>query len=87
MDKMQPISQALYSLLFLGYMGAGFPLYVQGQNVDELPPDSIYNIGYARGSLKNLKSATTRLYDTEAKIICIVSKKGPQSLPRFSQHG
>ena len=49
MDKMQPISQALYSLLFLGCMGAGFPLYVQGQNVDELPPDSIYNIGYARG--------------------------------------
>ena len=54
MDKMQPISQALYSLLFLGCMGAGFPLYVQGQNVDELPPDSIYNIGYARGSLKNI---------------------------------
>jgi len=25
-----------------------------------------------------LKSATTRLYDTEAKIICIVSKKGAQ---------
>ena len=38
MDKMQPISQALYSLLFLGCMGAGFPLYVQGQNVDELLP-------------------------------------------------
>jgi len=26
-----------------------------------------------------LKSATTRLYDTEAKIICIVSKKGKHS--------
>lgn len=28
----------------------------------------------------NLKSATTRLYDTEAKIICIVSKKGAQCI-------
>ncbi|WP_349832421.1 hypothetical protein, partial [Bacteroides fragilis] len=33
--------------------------------------DSSYN-----SVLYNLKSATTRLYDTEAKIICIVSKKG-----------
>ena len=31
-------------------------------------------------SLSNLKSATTRLYDTEAKIICIVSKKGAQCI-------
>ena len=30
--------------------------------------------------LLNLKSATTRLYDTEAKIICIVSKKGAQCI-------
>lgn len=29
---------------------------------------------------ENLKSATTRLYDTEAKIICIVSKKGAQCI-------
>ena len=28
----------------------------------------------------NLKSATTRLYDTEAKLICIVSKKGAQCI-------
>ena len=28
----------------------------------------------------HLKSATTRLYDTEAKIICIVSKKGAQCI-------
>lgn len=28
----------------------------------------------------DLKSATTRLYDTEAKIICIVSKKGAQCI-------
>ncbi|WP_349830170.1 hypothetical protein, partial [Bacteroides fragilis] len=35
--------------------------------------DSSYN-----SVLYNLKSATTRLYDTEAKIICIVSKKGAQ---------
>ena len=28
----------------------------------------------------SLKSATTRLYDTEAKIICIVSKKGAQCI-------
>ena len=31
-------------------------------------------------SLIILKSATTRLYDTEAKIICIVSKKGAQCI-------
>ena len=30
-----------------------------------------------------LKSATTRLYDTEAKIICIVSKKGMMGLNSF----
>ena len=30
--------------------------------------------------LRYLKSATTRLYDTEAKIICIVSKKGAQCI-------
>lgn len=33
-----------------------------------------------RTILNNLKSATTRLYDTEAKIICIVSKKGAQCI-------
>ena len=37
--------------------------------------DSSYN-----SVLYNLKSATTRLYDTEAKIICIVSKKGAQCI-------
>ena len=31
-------------------------------------------------SVEILKSATTRLYDTEAKIICIVSKKGAQCI-------
>ena len=31
-------------------------------------------------NILNLKSATTRLYDTEAKIICIVSKKGAQCI-------
>ena len=30
--------------------------------------------------LSILKSATTRLYDTEAKISCIVSKKGAQCI-------
>lgn len=65
MDKMQPISQALYSLLFLGCMGAGFPLYVQGQNVDELPPDSIYNIGYARGSLKNISGSVEQITEKQ----------------------
>ena len=41
-----------------------------------LPDDHISN------GLNNihLKSATTRLYDTEAKIICIVSKKGAQCI-------
>lgn len=31
-------------------------------------------------NIEFLKSATTRLYDTEAKIICIVSKKGAQCI-------
>ena len=35
---------------------------------------------FAAGLKNNLKSATTRLYDTEAKIICIVSKKGAQCI-------
>ena len=39
--------------------------------------DSLINIAY---SYFTLKSATTRLYDTEAKIICIVSKKGAQCI-------
>ena len=34
----------------------------------------------SENNLFNLKSATTRLYDTEAKIICIVSKKGAQCI-------
>ena len=34
----------------------------------------------SRSAEDNLKSATTRLYDTEAKIICIVSKKGAQCI-------
>ena len=45
--------------------------------------DQISQLGVkvAKGqSLINLKSATTRLYDTEAKIICIVSKKGAQCI-------
>ena len=42
-------------------------------------------LAYFDGKLYNLpfnilKSATTRLYDTEAKIICIVSKKGAQCI-------
>ena len=52
-------------LLFLGCMGAGFPLYVQGQNVDELPPDSIYNIGYARGSLKNISGSVEQITEKQ----------------------
>ena len=44
-----------------------------------------YKLGYLiMSGLGNiylyLKSATTRLYDTEAKIICIVSKKGAQCI-------
>ena len=42
------------------------------------------NSNYAEETLESnhysLKSATTRLYDTEAKIICIVSKKGAQCI-------
>ena len=39
-----------------------------------------YGIYYLLQVYINLKSATTRLYDTEAKIICIVSKKGAQCI-------
>ena len=55
--------------------------------------DAIISVGYRVNSVKatkfrqwatkilnDLKSATTRLYDTEAKIICIVSKKGAQCI-------
>ena len=38
------------------------------------------NRQWINSSILNLKSATTRLYDTEAKIICIVSKKGAQCI-------
>ena len=38
------------------------------------------NLDIPDANLENLKSATTRLYDTEAKIICIVSKKGAQCI-------
>ena len=40
-----------------------------------------YDTGdYYLNNVLILKSATTRLYDTEAKIICIVSKKGAQCI-------
>ena len=52
-------------------------------NEDKYIPDTnfkgwMYTI--MRNIFINLKSATTRLYDTEAKIICIVSKKGAQCI-------
>ena len=40
----------------------------------------LYETPSPDGKEDNLKSATTRLYDTEAKIICIVSKKGAQCI-------
>ena len=42
--------------------------------------DEEMSMNYLNLDLNNLKSATTRLYDTEAKIICIVSKKGAQCI-------
>ena len=39
-----------------------------------------YSTNMILNKFLNLKSATTRLYDTEAKIICIVSKKGAQCI-------
>ena len=38
------------------------------------------HLSFASAEDMDLKSATTRLYDTEAKIICIVSKKGAQCI-------
>lgn len=34
-------------------------------NVDELPPDSIYNIGYARGSLKNISGSVEQITEKQ----------------------
>ena len=45
----------------------------EGKVLNKNTPQRIYIISI-------LKSATTRLYDTEAKIICIVSKKGAQCI-------
>ena len=39
-----------------------------------------YSVTTIKKNDRYLKSATTRLYDTEAKIICIVSKKGAQCI-------
>ena len=41
---------------------------------------TIFLVSKFRIEMISLKSATTRLYDTEAKIICIVSKKGAQCI-------
>ena len=41
---------------------------------------SLFKLSPAIKDVEILKSATTRLYDTEAKIICIVSKKGAQCI-------
>jgi HisJ family histidinol phosphate phosphatase len=38
---------------------------ILGQNVDELPPDSIYNIGYARGSLKNISGSVEQITEKQ----------------------
>lgn len=46
-------------------------------------PENLHGISVSFNrniKLDILKSATTRLYDTEAKIICIVSKKGAQCI-------
>ena len=40
----------------------------------------LFRFAENNGKMLYLKSATTRLYDTEAKIICIVSKKGAQCI-------
>lgn len=57
-----------FLMLFLKLRG-GINVYYKN-NILPLCPIYIYY----------LKSATTRLYDTEAKIICIVSKKGAQCI-------
>ena len=45
-----------------------------------IPPMELKCVTFSRKIIGILKSATTRLYDTEAKIICIVSKKGAQCI-------
>ena len=52
-------------MLFLGCLWGGFPLCVQGQNGEDLPPDSIYTIGYARGSLKNISGSVEQITEKQ----------------------
>lgn len=60
-----------------GIPGTCDPIYFRNLHV---VPRQMYGIELLLGAEINLKSATTRLYDTEAKIICIVSKKGAQCI-------
>ena len=50
------------------------------QTVRPYQQNNLYFDLDAKNFVFSLKSATTRLYDTEAKIICIVSKKGAQCI-------
>ena len=68
------------------YYKEQLPVYFQYVTLFGFEQEGIL-IGFMRiaeGNLEmlfiTLKSATTRLYDTEAKIICIVSKKGAQCI-------
>lgn len=64
MDEIRPVSRVFCGLLFWGCLG-GVPLYAQNQNENELPPDSVYTIGYARGSLKNISGSVEQITEKQ----------------------
>ena len=80
-DSYASLSSVIYFLI----------VYFDSPNIDLLYRNLPICLGFSsifdfvvdtppRQNANNLKSATTRLYDTEAKIICIVSKKGAQCI-------
>ena len=68
----------VYRKIFQSDNTTGF-LYIKYFIRGSIVPESQIFFLFSMAEI-NLKSATTRLYDTEAKIICIVSKKGAQCI-------
>lgn len=66
-------------LLFIIFLSVGIG-HIAASDFTQLIQQYGDNGDFSRMDSVYLKSATTRLYDTEAKIICIVSKKGAQCI-------
>ena len=74
--NIKPIAEVDYSVFNIAKMPY---LNLAIANCSQAELD-FFNVTLKEIFLLDLKSATTRLYDTEAKIICIVSKKGAQCI-------